>query len=226
MHNMMRKFYKSCLAMTLAAGLGSASASIAHAEYYLWQDQGTGLTISFPDTWKEVSSNEPDDVLTIMPPSGRAHAACRVRVREDGRSLIYPPRLSDAIQKTDYSLPFWEKYLKEYNDAKIVNFRDGAGLGRGFASYATAEYDSAVQGPYMHRKALMFASLYDDKAYVLECSSHRDAFNDWKGLFLSIAGSMDFRKIDNELITGNYRNFLADPKIEFEGVEGNETTYY
>lgn len=203
-----------------------AYAAQAHADYYVWKDSGTGVSLSYPDTWKMVSNADPDDVVTIMPPSGRAHAACRVRVRADARYSFYPEAYSWAIQPIAYSRDFWGKYLAEYDDSEIYMVRDGAGFGRGFASYALAEYDSAVQGPYMKRRALMFVSLYHDKAYILECSAHAEAFADWKKAFLSIAKSVNFQQISNGLTVGNYRDFLADPRIEFDGDEGENRVIY
>jgi hypothetical protein len=198
----------------------------ARADYYVWRDVNTGLTLSFPDTWAIVSSADPDDILTIMPPSGRGNAECRVRGREDKRYMIYPPRYSDEIQKIDFSEDFWHRYLQEYTNVQIYNVQNTAGLGRGYAGYATAAYTSAVPGPDMPRESLMFASLYFGTVYILECSAHVDAFNDWKGLFLSIADSIDFRKTHHQLMTGHYRDFLGDPRIEFQGTEGNNYVVY
>ncbi len=195
------------------------------ADYFVWQDVG-GLSFSFPDTWKAVTNADSDDLLTVMAPSGRGHAMCRVRVREDHRYSVYPPYYDSVIQKVDFSMGFWDRYLREYNDTEIYNIQNGAGLGRGFAGYAVAGYKSAVPGPLMDRKALMFASLYDDNVYILECSAHEDAFANWKGLFLSIAGSVNFRKGHHEILSGHYRNFMADPRIEFDGTEGRNTVSY
>ena len=190
-----------------------SSAQSARADYAVWHDPATGLSLSWPDNWKRVSNADPNDVLTIMAPSGRGHASCRVRADRDERYLVFPSQYDAGIQKFDYSGHFFNKYLAEYDDHEVINLQDGAGLGRGFAGYAIANYESAVQGPYMKRKALVFASLYNDTAYILECSSHRDAFTRWKGLFLSVAGSMNFKKVHHELRSGNYRNFMSDPRI-------------
>lgn len=198
----------------------------ARADYFVWQDPATGLSLSWPDTWKMVSNADPDDIVTIMAPSGRAHAACRVRARHDGRYAIYPGKYSWAVQREAYSRDFWDRYLAEYTDHKVFQSYDGAGLGRGFAGYALGGYESAVQGPEMARRALMFASLYNNTAYILECSSHEDAFDDWKQMFLSIAGSVDFRKARHELRSGNYFNFMADKRIEFKGEKGHFRTIY
>ncbi len=205
-----------------------AAAMPARADHFVWRDVNTGLSLAFPDNWKVINNASNDDIITIAAPSGNAHAQCRARALDDRRYLIYPPRFSADIQKTEFSGNFWKYYLSEYNDGRVLSLRDGAGLGRGFASYAVATY----QNPYMgdglgiNRKALMFVSLYNDKAYVLECSCRRDAFEEWKPLFLSVAKSVDFMKTHNELMTGNYRNFLREPRIVFPSLNDDSSIIY
>jgi hypothetical protein len=200
-------------------------ASPARADYFVWQDEKTGASFSYPDTWQMVNNADPNDIVTVMPPSGRATASCRLRARNDERYMIYPVEFSSAIQRIDYSRDFWNAYLTEYNNPYIMDFQDNAGLGRGFASYATVGFESAVKGPMMSRRAVLSAALYNGTAYILECSCHADAFAEWKQPFMSIAKSVDFRKAHHELEVGNYRNFLADPRIEFEGRGHSYTSY-
>lgn len=204
--------------------LGGAQA--ARADYSIWRDVDTGLSLSFPDTWQQTNNANPDDIVTIMAPSGRAHASCSIKARADGRYLVYPPRFSDEIQKFDFSEAFWERYLGAYDHHVINIVYDGAGLGRGFASYADASYRSEVPGPYMRRRGLMFATLYNDTQYILDCSSHADAFDKWKPLFLSIAKSVDFRPAHSQTVGGNYRNFLKDPYMLFAIPGTDAVTYY
>lgn len=210
----------------LVLALAVIAAPAARADYFVWRDDVSGMSFSFPDTWKIVSSADQDDIVTVMAPSGRAHAACRVRVRDDGRYLIYPQRYSSDIQKIDFSTAFWEQFLGEYDRPVIRESYDTGGLGRAYAGYAVATYESAVQGPYMNREALMFAGLYNGDLFIMECSAHQDAFNEWKGLFLSIADSIDFRPAHHQLLNGNYRNFMADPRIEFRDRKGTTSVLY
>lgn len=210
----------------LALLLSVAVPQVAKADYFVWNDAKTGLQITYPDTWRQVSSSDPNDVITIMAPSGRGHASCRMRVNDEQRFMVYPPRYDWAVQQTDFSRDFWEKYLAEYDNHAIEEVVDGSGVGRGYASYSVATYESAVQGPEMARKALMFATNYNDKLYVMECSSHADAFVSWRHLFLSVAKSVDFQKADHELTTGHYRNFLNDPNMRFIDTDGNVREHY
>ena len=197
----------------LAFVLMTIQPGTARADYFVWKDAHIRLSLSFPDTWQQVNNADPDDILTIMAPSGRGQAQCRIRVRADRRHIIYPSRFGWAIQKIDYSMGFWDDYLQEYTDPSISMMHDGAGFGRAFGSYVEASYQGIVPGPEMSRKMLGFASLYYDKAYILECSAHRDAFDQWRTSFLSIAKSIDFDKRYNEAFTGNYRNFMGDPRL-------------
>ncbi len=207
----MRFFTTAILALTIACGFTTA----ARADYFFWRDAKTGLSLSFPDTWRMVSGLQPDDVITIMAPSGRANAQCRVRVDSDRRFMIYPPRYAPQIQKLNLGADFWNDYLKTYNDDQPYNLEDGAGLGRGYAGYAEASYVSAVPGPKMPRRGVLFATIYFGKLYVLDCSAHRDAFAQWVYPFLDIAKSVDFKPAYHTLTTGNYRNFEVDPRIQF-----------
>lgn len=218
----MRRF----LLLIAMAVFGVLVAPVAKADYFVWTDSKTGLSLSYPDTWRVVHSQDPNDVVTVMAPSGRAHAACRVRADDERRFLIYPPRYDAAIQRISFSHDFWERYLHEYDNHAIEALYDGAGHGRGFASYAIATYDSRIPGPDMARRALMFVSHYNDKVYVTECSSHADGFADWKHIFLSVAGSVDFRKAHHETTVGHYRNFLVDPNLVFIDTDGNRRAHY
>ena len=206
--------------------LSVAAPQAAKADYFVWNDAKSGLTITYPDNWRQVSNQDARDVFTVMPPSGRANAQCQVRVEDERRFLVYPPRYSDAVQRTAFSADFWEKYLHQYNNHSIDALYDGAGLGRGHASYVVASYDSEIPGPDMARRALMFASLYNDTLYVTECSAHADAFDEWQRIFLSVAGSVDFRKAHHETTVGHYRNFLGDPNLIFIDTDGNKRAHY
>ena len=212
----------ACLAFLSLNCLGG----VARADYFVWRDEKSGLSLSFPDTWRIVQGRQKDDILTIEAPSGRAHAACRVRVDTDGRFLIYPPRLQDAEQRVAFDRTFWENYVAQYDDSSLYDVRDGAGLGRGFAGYADAGYTSAVPGPEMPRRAILFATNYYGKLYILECSSHLDAFQDWKGPFLGIVHSVDFLPAYHQLETGDYRNFEQDPRIEYRSQQNNRHEVY
>ena len=199
----------------------------ARADYFVWQDAGTGMSLTFPDTWQRANNIDADDIVTLLAPSGRENAMCRVRMRPEGRFLIYPPGFASDIQKTTYNADFWMDYLTEYFYPQLYIAQDTAGLGRAFAGYAEASYWSTRPGPMMPRHGLMFAALYNGRAYVLECSSHADAFDRWKAAFLSVAKSVDFPKAYHELVQGNYpRNFTGDSRMIFRSPDNDAATTY
>lgn len=206
--------------------LGAVAPQAAQADYFVWNDAKSGLSLTYPDSWRQVSNQGPHDVLTVMPPAGRAQAQCTIRIEDEQRFLVYPPRYGRDIQRLAVSNDFWNRYLYQYDNHRIDALYDGAGLGRGHASYVVASYNSKVPGPDMARRALMFASIYNDKLYVTECSSHADAFYDYQDIFLSVAGSVDFRKAYHETTVGHYRNFLADPNLIFIDTDGNKRAHY
>lgn len=208
----MRFIQAAFLAMVLTGGFVAE----ARADYFVWEDPKSGLTLSYPDTWKMVSQRQPDEVLTIMAPSStNEDAVCRLRVRDDKRFLVYPPHLGRDVQTVSYSRAFWEEYLNEYDNVEIYGTNDG-GLGRGYGSFAVAGYDGAMFSPLGKRRGIMAASLYFGKSYIADCSARIEAFEKFQPLFLSIMGSVDFKKAHDELWSGDYRNFFADPRFEFK----------
>ncbi|MCM2344606.1 MAG: hypothetical protein NDJ24_08600 [Alphaproteobacteria bacterium] len=218
----MRAFLTAVMAMALLTG----SASMAKADYFVWEDTKTGLTLSYPDTWQVENGQDHDDLVTLAAPSGRAHAFCRIRSHEDKRYAIFPPRFNPSVQKIEYSLNFWDQYLREYKHPELYNLQDGTGLGRGWASFAEGGYVGSVPYPEMERRAVLFASLYNNRVYVLDCSAHKDAYDQWKEQFLSIAKSIDFKKANHELMTGNYRNFMNDGRMLLPDEGINYVTSY
>lgn len=201
--------------------LGLVSAYIpAKASEIVWEDSAHKVSLSYPDTWKMVNNAKPDDVITIAALSGEGQATCRIRVREDRRYVIYPPELSEAVQRVHFSKAFWAEYLTaEYRDPEMYIVRDGMGLGRGFATYTLADYTSDVPGGEIRRRGMIIASNYNGKLYIYECSAHHLAFDMWKHMFRSILKTVDFQKQYHELPSGNYRAFMEDGYVLFEDPE-------
>ena len=187
----------------------------AKADYFLWQDPKSGLTVTFPDTWKKQNNRNPDDVLTIAGPSGGKNPVCTIKVSDDKRYVIYPPHFGDAVQREAVSIPFWKSYMGLYDDYTIDKVFAGAGLGRWRASYALGSYDKRDGTAYQQRRAIMFGSLYNDKLFVVECSSLNHGYEVWEKDFRSIIKSIDFKKSYNERSIGEYDNFLNDVELYF-----------
>lgn len=183
-------------------------AAPARADYFVWQDPASGLTMTFPDTWKVQSNQQPDDILTIQAPaSDNAQPTCRVRARDERRALIFPPEYSRSVQRTFVSQQFWKDYMGAYDNYNLGPLYEG-GLGRGFGSYTTASYVKRDGTVYQTRSGIMFAAIYFDKLYIVDCSSLSDSFTEWVMPFRSIVKSIDFRKAHHERDYGDYANFL------------------
>ncbi|MBK9585225.1 MAG: hypothetical protein KA099_10745 [Alphaproteobacteria bacterium] len=209
MHFVKRSFF-------LAAVFCFIGINSAKAEVFFIEDQVNRFSISFPDLWIRINNQKPDDELTIAGPGEPDFAMCRVRVREDRRFLIYPRKFADSIQKVGYSRDFWNKYLGEYDDVYVDDFREPTGLGKGFGSFTEATYTTA-EGTIMRKRGLMFASLYHDKAYIVDCSAEESVYEKWRPAFMGVVKSVDFEKVVHELPSGNYRNFMADPQVVING---------
>lgn len=218
----MKHILSACLVAVFSLGLSVP----ARADYFVWTDAKTGLFLSFPDTWKVMNSRLPDEVLTIMAPDAEDFAVCRVRTDPDRRFLMYPPTKDSDVQKVAYSTEFWDKYYSVYDDVEIYGVVDNAGLGRGFASIAVADFKSDFVGPYMKRRGVATAALYNDTAFMIDCSAREGRFAKWHDLFQSVMASVDFKKTHHELLTGEYRNFLNDARMNFQWPGSDATNRY
>ena len=198
--------------------------TVAKADYFVWQDEKTGLSLTFPDTWKTVNNANPDTIITMIGPSDEDKPVCRVDVRDDKRYTIFPARYGDAIQKVAVSQLFWKAYLGQYDEHTLGRVHDGAGLGRWFASFALASYTKHFGTVIQSRQAIMFASLYYDKLYVVECSALAHGYERWEMDFRGIIKSVDFKKAFHELPTGEYKNFLDEAELYFWAPQGPEGT--
>ncbi len=209
-------------ALILAAVL--LSPSVAKADYFVWKHEKTGLAITFPDTWKMQSNVNDNTILTIAGSSYNEQPVCKVDVVDDKRFTIFPARYGEDVQKVAVSTPFWKKYLAQYGRYNLGTVYDGAGLGRWFASYALASYERDFGTVTQSRRAIMYASLYGDKLYVVECSALDHGYERWAMNFRGIIKSIDFKKSYSEVPTGEYENFLHEAETFFWAQTGPEGT--
>lgn len=198
--------------------------SIAQADYFVWQDPKTGLSLTYPDTWKRQNNRHVDTILSVVAPSDGDNPVCTVKASDDKRYTIFPPDYGDAVQREAVSIPFWKSYMANYDDYEINKVYDGAGLGRWLASYATASYTTRNGTQAEARRGLMFASLYYDKLFIVECSTLAAGYEKWENNFRSIIKSIDFKKIYNKRVIGEYHNFLKGADMYFWAQTGPEGT--
>ena len=193
----------------------------AQADYFLWEDAKTGLTVTFPDIWKTQTNQNPDDILTIAGPSENGNPVCTIKATQDKRYVIYPTDFGRAVQKDAVSTAFWNSYMGLYDAYTLDAVYDGGGLGRWLASYALGSYDVRKGPVHQKRRAIMFASLYFDTLYIVECSSLNHDYDRWDNNFRSIIKSIDFKKSFHERPIGEYEDFIHQAEEHFwEGLEG------
>lgn len=208
----------------------------AQADVITWKDQRSGASVSYPDTWRSINNQKPDDVLTIAAPIGQdshEQAQCRLRVREDQRFAIYPARFDNAIQRLHVSRDFWVTYAGEFQDTRIDVIQDDAKLGRGAAGYAQMTFEPDNQketGFRVTKRAIIYASQYQNNLYIFECSAQEVSFHEdparWEAIFRNIASTVDFRPSSADRKTGEYRDFLSDTPIKIHGNRPTDHAYY
>jgi len=185
------------------------------ADVFVVDNERAKFSASFPDDWKIVNNQKPNDVLTIMAPGQVDEAQCRVRVQSDQRFGLYPVSFSAAVRDEVLSQKFWESYLTEYFDSTLVNVKPHVGFGRGFGSMAEVRFTTAV-GTELDKHGLIFASLYGNRLYVAECAARMEYFSKWRRAFMGVVKSIDFDKVAHELPRGNYREF-SDSALKIYG---------
>lgn len=208
--------------LLLASVCGVIGAQPAHAEIFQWGNQGVTTTLTFPDTWRRVSDQQPDDVITILAP-GTDNAMCRMRVNEDRRAVIYPRDYARTVQHINYSQDFWNGYAGQLGPSNINSVTNDAGVGRAFASWADISFVT-YDGKQM--RAMAYGGVYHDHSYVFECSSTAESYANWEKYFLSVLKSVDMRPEYMTSVNGNYRDFQNDPKLKIHGKWDKDLTLY
>jgi len=188
--------------------------TLAKADAFVWKNYAHDVSLSFPDEWGVVSNLASDEILRIAAPQGVNEfdkPQCRLRVRDDNRFKMYPVAYSGNIQRTEFSTDFWVDYASEFAGANINHVQDNAGLGRGFASFADIVYETQ-ENPKMVRRGIAFASLYQNKVRIFECSAEQSAYIKWYPSFMSILKSIDFKGMQ-PFKRGFYRDFYAGKTV-------------
>ena len=198
-------------------------AASANANEIVVNDQEERFSLSYPDHWFRKIPMQADDRLVISAPDPEADAVCRMRVRTDRRFLIYPHGFQDEVQRLNYGLAYVRDYLSIRENVSIKAQSDFAGFGRGFATYAEADYTEEGKE---RRRGIVFASLYHDKVYIMDCSAKAGAYYDRRADFMNIIRSVDFKKVLHEFPSGHYRNFMRDGKVRIAGESVEHDSYY
>ena len=200
-------------------------ASHAQAEYFVWRDPATKLTVSYPDRWMVVNNYGLDDVLTVQAPGANAFAQCKIAIDDDQRFKIYPVHYSAALQRLNFSDEYWDHYLGQYDNVVLHELYDDAGMARGNASMVKVTYDT-TDGALVQKNAIAFAALYRNKVYSVECSAEASSYARYHKSFLSFIKAIDFDKGTNFAITGYSRDFIQDPEIQLRDDTGRWVEYH
>lgn len=211
-----------------------AGIPVAKADVVTWKDQKSGISLVYPDTWRQIHNQKSDDIFTIAAPLASDDRAertqCRVRVREDRRFAIYPAQFAGNIQRTHVSRDFWASYAGEFQDTRIGGIQDKAFLGGQPAGYATMTFEPDNQketGFRVTKRARILASQHKENLYILECSSQEVSFEDkWEKTFRAIASSVSFSDAVAAQPQGQYRDFLKDKKLKIHGQSPIDHYYY
>ncbi len=223
----MKSRFIKALAVTLSL---AAISSTAKADYFVWQDERTGLSASYPDDWKMVNNQQPDDILTLELPSGEDHAHCFIRADNDKRYIIYPNKYRKDVQRVAFSKNFWQLYNSNYTNVQTWAFGDETGLGKGYASMQLITYQTVPDVPGRMaegRSGILAVSNYFDKTYLVECSSTQASYDKYAVLFQSFMKTIDFKKAYHELMIGNHpRQFLNRGTLDFPDPNGVSRSIY
>lgn len=196
----------------------------ASAHLYEWSDPVSGMTVRVPDKWRIVPNENVEDIVTFRAPGQNEHAGCRIRATDDARYSIYPESLSDHVNNVYLDDNFWNTLgEKEFRGYWINNTQKSMGLGNGFAHVADMTY--VPMNRPMNKRALIWASLYHNKLYMLECASEYSVFYDWYPTFQYVLSTVRMKKEIHELPTGYYRYFLGDPVLQVNTVRGQTSRH-
>ena len=188
----------------------------ARAEFFVWKDQETGISLSFPDTWAIANNQKPDDIFTIQAPGERDYASCRMRVREDRRVTIYPYQYDFEIQHIYAGFDFWRDYVGEYAGASLDRVLYDRGLINSVAGSADFTFISSA-GPRTLMHGFAFAGFDDSSVYIFECSAEASSYARWHPVFKSILKSAEKELRDSVVVNGGYRKFQDDDDVMIRG---------
>lgn len=199
-------FFKLCFAVVILSLLPLAG---AQAHLVVFEDDVRNISFSYPDTWRRVSIQKPDELIRIVAPGSAA--SCALKARDDHRFAVYPARYNGPLQRQNFAGGFWADYVGIY-DNPAVQMINNVGMGRGFGSFALAAY--TTPGPVNEaRSSAMLVSTYQNEVTILDCSTRTEEYRSYHPVFMSIAKSVNHRQTSYDWIYGYYRNFTLDEPL-------------
>lgn len=215
----------------LAVLLVFAAAVPAQANVFVWKDPKYKFTVSFPDTWMRQAINDDDLRLNILAPQGNDHAACRVYASHDGLFNDAPASAKANLEVSQFL--FTDQALKmqlfgrpDVNMVQLDDKSEVAGLGRGSAVLAHAQYQKTYAGQIFPMRSIVLASQHYGDRIVMTCESLTSAYESWEPLFKGIIKSMDFPSAYSPNPNGLYRRFQDDGWVIFPKGHNEGATKY
>lgn len=193
----------------------------AAADYSVWRDEKTGVSLSYPDTWRQINNKLPHGVITLAARTNGEPVECALTAEDDARWAMYPAHLKDEVQKFAYNSSHWPKYFGGRPALKILRTYEPASLGRGWGTAAIAAYaEHDATGTPRYRASLAVSALYFKTAYTLDCAAPLGEFERWEPVFRALAKSINHKKEVHELTIGEYIDFLKpDGTLQFPDLE-------
>ena len=194
------------------------------AEVYQWQDPKFDITMTFPDDWMRQAKEGEDLRLHILAPQGQDHAACRVFANNDNRFLYVPPQGAVAVAQFVQDQTALQGVLSNrlhYDNVRLIGYQKLAGLGKGPATAALAQFYKEWQGRKIGMQSIVFGGYVHGLETVFQCESTAAAWQRWYPVFMGMVSSFDFPIRTARFKQGYYRDFMADGFVYFPMGAGN-----
>jgi hypothetical protein len=190
----------------------------AAADVFTWKDPQFDITLTYPDDWMKQAKEGDDLRLHILAPQGQDHAACRVLARNDNRFLYVPPQggiqVAQFVQDQQALKNVLANRLR-YDDVRLIGYQSIAGLGKGPATVAIAQFYKQWNGQNLPMQSVVFGGYVQGFETVFQCEALASAWGRWLPLFMNMASTFDFPVKTARLKNGQYRDFMADGFVYF-----------
>lgn len=184
------------------------------ADVFVWSDPKFDLTMSFPDDWMRQRQMADNMRLHVLAPQGADMAACRVFASDDGRFLYIPARgqmdVAQKLQDQKTLVSLIRDRLDNNKNVQLIGYQSIAGLGKGPATMALAQYTKTWNGKDYQMQSMQFGGYMNGLETVVHCESLAQAWGRWSPIFLNMVKSFDFPAQYGPKDTGHYRDFVAD----------------
>ncbi len=194
------------------------------AEVYQWQDPKFDITLTFPDDWMRQAKEGDDLRLHILAPQAQNQAACRIFANQDNRFLYVPAegsvQVAQFVQDQQALQGILANRLHHHN-VRLIGYQKLAGLGKGPATAAIAQFYKDVNGQKLAMQSIVFGGYSHGLEAIFQCETQVEAWQKWYPTFMSMAGSFDYPLRLATHKHGYYRDFMADGSVFFPVGSGN-----